>query len=139
MCKYELLKNRLISTVIIVSVIVFTGWVGNIQVFLSILPGYIAMNPLTAINLFLLALAIKATGLTNKSKHVNAVKGIVILLLSVMAVKLSDVYLSTQYNLDKQFFSSKLFGNQMTVPTVFNFVILSFSLLLSCQKHIKVY
>ena len=110
------------------------GWVFNISVFKSILKGYIAMNPLTAVIFILLAIGILSVHKTRFATVRNAI--VTVIILGILLLKVSDLIFLTQFKPDKWLFNDRLHGNQMAVATVLSLILLSLSFYFSTKRSL---
>ena len=83
------------------------------------LTGYISMNPLTAINLILIAIGIL---MINKDSVKSSIisKIIALVVIALMLLVFANIFSFTNFKADKILFNTSLKDNQMSVSTVFN-------------------
>jgi len=125
--------TRTIPQVIIaLSVIVLIGWQFNIAVFKSILPGYIAMSPFTALGFITIALwqllfkrlSDKMTWLTYLLFYILA-----LFVLSLGALRIYDIATDKDYSFNDLFYTNQVRNGLIAPPTAFCFVMLALSML----------
>jgi signal transduction histidine kinase/ActR/RegA family two-component response regulator len=121
---------------IVVGAAALLGWQWNVASLKSVLPGLVAMNPLTA-GCFILA-GLSLIGLRYRADRAtrNTCYGLAALVTMAGVSKLCDLTLDTTWNLDQLFFGSKLGSaeglppNRMAPNTALNFSLVGVSLLI---------
>ena len=119
---------------------VLVGWVFDLERFKRILPGLVAMNPLTALDFMLcgVALAIlREETLPNEARLVARGAAVIVALTALL--KLLDTVLHLDLRLDQFLFHEKLDSepgspNRMAPTTAFNFLLFGLALFLSDLK-----
>ncbi len=120
-----------------VGVLVLVGWTFDLELLKRVVPGFVAMNPLTAITFVLAGAALTIFLRSGPRPAVRyAIRFLALLTIWIGAVKLASLFGgSTSHNIDTWFFTSKLDGgpeampNRMAPNTAINFVIAGFALL----------
>lgn len=123
-------------TVILVAVMVLVGWQFNIEVLKRIVPGLVAMNPLTAVCFILSAISVlllRDYPVTKWKRRLVLVIGC--LVAAVAALVLSRYIWSASFWPDRLFFTDKLNvvgqrPNLMAPNTAFNFILIGSALVL---------
>lgn len=134
--KVALIRKYLSIAVIIIAVTVLFGWVFDLLILKSILSGYISMNPITAVNLILIASGILFIKDGSKS-HQIILRTIAFFVAVLVGLKFADFFLFTEFKPDRLLFSNSLGNNKMAEPTVFNFLFLVTALFfLSIKKEL---
>ncbi len=120
----------LTAVVIFIAVLVLVGWQLHIQSLKSILPQFIAMNPITAVLFILSGIALFFIQEKNSPTYKNIAKGfgVVIMLISILA--LGNVIKVFSFGVDEILYASELHGNKMASGTTFCFLVVGFSFLL---------
>jgi signal transduction histidine kinase len=127
---------RLASTVVIcVGSFVLVGWALDLESLKRVMPGFVAMNPMTA-SLFVCAgLSLAILIQRDVSRNMHVVARILALTVTIVAVtKLMDVAVGWLPNVDQALFDSKLsdvrdqMPNRMAPNTALNFIFVGLSL-----------
>lgn len=121
---------------IVVGALVLYGWAADIEILKRIVPGLVAMNPMTAIGFILLGLSLALLS-TEEPQTARHWIGEALALLATAIGLIKILALSTPINLriDQLLFADKLarsdFGltNQMAPNTAFNFLFLGLALM----------
>jgi hypothetical protein len=117
--------------VCILSLLVIVGWITNISLLKSILPGFQAMNPLAAISFILLSFSLVARThyffSENKKNFLAFILSLSVILIGIVTI----VGYSFNLNLgwDQVFFANSLSGNRIAPNTALNFILLGMSLI----------
>jgi PAS domain S-box-containing protein len=121
---------------ICVGALVLVGWLLDVEVLKRVVPHFVAMNPVTAVDFILagtaLALSIRRDRSPGLSK-ITTVLSVIVLLLGL--IKLIGIAAGWHPNIDEWLFASKLatadepMPNRMAPNTAFNFVLVGLSLL----------
>jgi PAS domain S-box-containing protein len=131
--KLFLIHTYLSFAVIAIALLVLCGWQCNLFILKSIWPEYIAMNPLTAINLILIAIGIL---MINKDSVKSSIisKIIALVVIALMLLVFANIFSFTNFKADKILFNTSLKDNQMSVSTVFNILFLAIALFFSSKR-----
>ena len=129
---------------LVTGLLVLLGWEFDIEILKTILPGLVAMNPMSATCFILIALAIlsiKRNGYSGKHSFIGMTLVLTALLISLscMVTGLMEV----KGGIDHLLYSEKLIDsvrktqNRMAPNTAFNFIIISLALFFLKQKLYK--
>lgn len=126
----------------VIASVVLIGWLLDITLFKSVLPGLVAMNPLTAITFLLSAYALWQFHNTPPSSP-RARRGQVaaLVVIAIAALTLSDMLFGTQFALDRLLFTEKLdlhpdIPNRMAPNTAVSFLVYGIALvMLDYRSH----
>jgi signal transduction histidine kinase len=124
------------ATAICVGTLVLIGWSFNLEQLKRILPGFVAMNPMTA-TLFIIAGTALAMSILQEPFKVRRMftRILSLIIVAVALTKLLDVAVKWLPNVDEVLFGSKLsdihdqLPNRMAPNTALNFVLVGLSLL----------
>lgn len=124
-----------------VGVLVWVGWFCDIDHLKRVVPGFVAMNPMTAALFISAGVSLTIFSLRERSPRLNATaKMLAALVIAAGLTKLADVAFGWLPNVDEFFFTSKLSGSQDRLPnrmapnTAFDFLLIGLSLLtLDCS------
>lgn len=114
--------------VVIVACLVLTGWLLDIELFKSLAPGLVAMNPMTAIAFILSAASLWLVSdpeARSDSRRWSRYLALAVLLIACL--KLADILLGTYIHIDRLLFTEKLDmvsgpqANRMAPNTSLNF------------------
>src|ERR1043166_1029467 len=121
---------------ILVGLLVLAGWFYDVEILKRAFPGFVVMNPLTAV---LFVFAGLGLGLSTRADPTPAIRWVAriaaLLVLLAAGMKLIGLVLHWSWNADQWLFSEKLVGtagelpNRMAPNTAVNFVLISLSLL----------
>jgi PAS domain S-box-containing protein len=116
----------------VAAALALVGWAGNWDALKSIIPGLIAMNPVTALA-FLISVAalwilcgIEA-GPGWRSRHFANLLALIVLLIGLL--RLVGYLMSWQLTLDEWLFRSRLDGNRMAPNTALCFILVALALM----------
>ncbi len=133
---------RLISVAgALVATTTLAGWIFDIPLFTTVLPGYAAMKPITAICFILTAISLWILSGPASSAFLgplakNAARGSALLVVLVALLSLIEIGLNVRLGLDDLFFSKALAVTQTTTPgrmslaTAVNFLLIGLALCL---------
>jgi signal transduction histidine kinase len=120
---------------VIIGLVVLVGWWGDIESLKRTVPGFVAMNPITAVLFILSGVALALAlydGLTPFAKQIRKVLAAIVMGLAIAElIELTGVWHSP---VDEWLFSSKLWDarnalpNRMAPNTAFNFVLAGLAL-----------
>lgn len=122
--------------VIVVAILVLVGWQLNIEVLKRVLPGLVAMNPITAICFILAASAALLLSIHPLSKQRRAIAAVLSSIVGIIGGGIFGRYIwNYDFWPDRLFFADKLdvFGqvpNMMAPRTSLSFLLIGLSLLL---------
>lgn len=114
--------------------LVLAGWLFNIEVLKVVIPGLVAMNPLTAVCFVLTGVSIKLC--TGKGETARLSIGLMSIVLILSMLKLLTFVYKDFPALDDILFHDQLTGNKMAPNTAFNFLMLSLAFLCIRKKNI---
>jgi signal transduction histidine kinase len=115
--------------IIVIGCLTLVGWIFNVEILKSFMPGGVSMNPLSAIAFSLCAAALYIKNKTDHRGSVLATGFLIVVLLFGFSRVLGYLFLSWDPHLDGFLFTSKLGQNKMAPNSAMEFVILSCSLL----------
>lgn len=118
--------------------LVLLGWVLNITVLKSIAPGFISMNPLTAVNFILIGTLIILLNHYKLKAYRALTLLLPIIILIPIILKILDLVLSTSFNPDLILFKNSLGTNKMSEATILSFMIMSVAFLLLNFENISI-
>jgi two-component system NtrC family sensor kinase len=123
----------------IIPILVLAGWQLDIAVLKSIKPGYIEMNPLTAV-LFLLTSAAVLLHHTPADHPARKVVAIVLSLLvtGIAFIKLQGFLSGWDAGVDRFLYESELNGNVMAPNTALSFTLIGLAMLLQFATHRRI-
>lgn len=124
---YHILLRVIAFLLVLECCLVFFGWSFDITVLKSILPGLVAMNPLTALCFLCAGISLLGNRMIRRA--------CASFLLLVGLVKIFDYVLGTNLSLDQVLFSAKLEGNQIAPNTAMEFLFVGAALLLMETKN----
>jgi diguanylate cyclase (GGDEF)-like protein len=104
-------------------VLVLLGWTADVAALKSILPGLVAMNPVTAIAFIALGLALAQLPRARRASELLAWA-----VALIGATKLLSFLGTFEFAIDRLLFASRLGTNQMAPNTAFNFLLLGVAL-----------
>ncbi|HYS54737.1 MAG TPA: EAL domain-containing protein [Thermoanaerobaculia bacterium] len=121
---------------IVVGVLVLYGWSADIEVLKRIVPGLVAMNPMTAIGFILLglSLALLSREQVGKARH-RIGEALAMIASAIGLIKILALMTPINLHIDQLFFADKLGGsdfglpNQMAPNTALNFLLLGLALM----------
>lgn len=121
---------------ICVGLVVLIGWLFDLERLKRVLPGFVAMNPMTA-TLFIIAGTALAMSILRKPSKVRRMltRILSLIVVAVALTKLLDVIVHWLPNVDELLFASKLSNihdqmpNRMAPNTALNFILVGLSLL----------
>ena len=119
------------ALVIIIGLLVLTGWMFNITVLKSILPGLIEMNPATAISFILSAvslLLLYSEQIDKRRRLIGQFFAFAVILIAL--IRLYGYIFGAEIGIDQILFWEHLGDNRMAPNTAFNFCLIGLSLLL---------
>ncbi|HEY4083510.1 MAG TPA: GGDEF domain-containing protein [Burkholderiaceae bacterium] len=105
-----------------VGVVVLIGWMWNIEILRSVIPGLVPMNPVSAICFMLAGVTLFNSGGASARRSPLAV-ACAVLVLCVGALRLLGYVSPLDVRLDRWLFSDRLAGNTMAPNTALNFCI----------------
>jgi signal transduction histidine kinase len=126
---------------IVVGVLVLIGWAAWVTPFMSVMPGLVPMNPLTAICFLLAGGALWVQGKTGAPPWIRRVgRAFAVAVTVAGALRLFGYALGWQAGVDQLLFAEKLkrvafAPNRMAPNTALNFVLLGTGLLVSSARH----
>jgi diguanylate cyclase (GGDEF)-like protein len=116
---------------IAVGVLVLIGWSSNIETLMRILPGLVAMNPITAIGFILLGTSLTLIAHRERSRAAHRLARIFALaVLTIAILKIISLATNVDFHIDQLLFSDRLGTNRMAPNTALNFLLLGIALLL---------
>jgi len=121
-------------------VLVLLGWAYRIALLKSVLPGYVAMNPVTAANFVILA-----AGLLGSRSHPGRARAAGLFVAAVAALKLAELALDSSFTVDQVLFAAELGAlpgappNRMAPNTAVGQLLLGLSIALLGTRLRKVY
>ncbi len=119
-----------IAAMLLIPLMVLTGWVLDIPIIRSVLPGFTPMNPITATCFLLVGIAFLAHRLLKNSSAGRLIlngTGLIVLLVGLlMLIKYMG---GVDLQIDRILFESKLGINRMAVTTSFDFFLLGICLI----------
>jgi PAS domain-containing protein len=116
-----------------IATLVLVGWIFDLEPLKRIVPGLVAMNPLTAMTFLLAATCLwfssSRRGRVAGSARFRLVRGGAVLIAAIGATKLLDVVFGLDLHVDRLLFTAKLSvgsatPNQMAPNTAFNFLLI---------------
>ena len=111
------------------AILVLVGWTADEAILKSIVPGLVAMNPLTAVCFLLTAVAL-ALGARPRSRWAHLVGlGCALVVATIGCTRLMAYVLGWNLPLDRLLFASSLGDNRMAPNTALHFVVLGAALL----------
>src|SRR3989338_2676031 len=124
--------------VIVIGILAEFGWQFDIDFIRNFQPGYIFMNPLTALCFILIGLSIQIILQKKMHKFIWLAQLAGIIVFVVGFASLGAIIFGFDTHIDQLLFGSKLFGNRIAPNTAFNFVFIGISLfLLTKDKYYK--
>jgi PAS domain S-box-containing protein len=115
---------------VVVGGLVLLGWAIHFDLFKRILPGFVAMNPLTALCFMAAGLSLYLQRQPNgKLSNVRTARGLALILIIVSITKLIDQFAGTHIGIDRSLFAGSLDDNQMAPNTAFGFLLTGICLL----------
>jgi len=124
------------ALVICVGILVIAGWCLDVELLKRVVPGFVAMNPATALSFILSGLALALSIQVNRSTAVVSVAKVLSVIVLIMGLaKLIGIAANWHPNVDEWLFAPKLtdaerqMPNRMAPNTAFNFVLVGLSLL----------
>lgn len=136
------IKSRLIGLsrsagilVVLTALLVLAGWQFDVEPLKRVVPGYVAMNPLTAICFLLLGIGLWLQQEPSPTARLVAIL-ISLVVFTLCKLKFISVFMSWDFPLDRLLFQQQLreddynLANRMAPNTAFCFVLASLSLLL---------
>jgi len=112
-------------------VLVLIGWTAGIETLKRIIPGLVAMNPITAIAFILLGAALTLIAHRERSGSAHRVARILALAaLAIAILKIVSFATIIDFHIDQLLFSNRLETNRMAPNTALNFLLLGTALLL---------
>ncbi len=115
--------------VFIIPVLVLTGWQLDIAIFKTVYPGYVAMNPLTAILFIMAGVSLYLVQDKKSAKKLNIARYIGLMIMIIAAIKMIGFNAGLDLEIDKILFAEDLAGNRMAPNTTLNFLLVGLSIL----------
>ena len=123
--------------------LVLLGWIFDLEPLKRIAPGFVAMNPMTAVGFILMAICLWFSAGNNARKRVSQKLTITcsLLVIAMAGTKLAQLCVPWNPGVDELLFASKLGGSATSLPnrmapnTAFNFFLLGSALFLICQDR----
>ncbi|MBL6445558.1 GHKL domain-containing protein [Fulvivirga sp. 29W222] len=126
-------SQYLAYAVIGISVVVLAGWQFNIDIFKRVIPGLVAMNPLTAICFIMSAVSLLL--FYSKKAYVKWGKVVAMSVTTIGSIKVVGMLIGLEYNIDELLFHNKLQAdivventNSMAPNTALCFIIIGLAL-----------
>ena len=116
-----------------VGCLVLAGWTLEVEVLKRIVPGLVAMNPITAVAFVLTGAALLLSGGDREGGRAAA-RGLALVVALVGLLKLAELYLGWNVGVDRLLFPEKLgavgdgLPNRMAPNTAFNFLVVGIAL-----------
>lgn len=127
--KFALFSN---AFVVLVGTLVLFGWASDLTTLKSLVPGFVAMNPATALAFILcgIALWLSRTERPGQATRIPTLVGFCIASIILIAlVRLIGYWFRWDFGIDTLFFHEKLGGNRMPPNTAFNFIVAGIALM----------
>lgn len=142
---YPLYSFKLFSKVtgvvaIILGALVLTGWVSDIIILKSVLPGQVSMNPATAFAFIVAGVSLWLQREEGAVQRRRVAYGCAVVVIMIGLLKLCDYILGWNIGLDQHLFREKLGEtgayppNRMAPNTALNFVLLGIALIITDIK-----
>lgn len=119
---------------LVLSILALTGWMLDIDLLKSSSVAHVYMNPLSAVLFVIISIYIISK---YKQKTPKPALDTIfsILLITIVAFRLSDVYFNTRYNIDRSLFKTTITDNRMSPVAAINFVLIAITLAASESKY----
>jgi len=115
----------------LIPILVLAGWIFGIETLKRVLPGFIEMNPMSAVNFILLGIALAEVRRSSESRRASWLRIVTCAFVAIFAAVMECKYLiGWDAGIDEILFRGSLGTNRMAPNTAANFFFLSLAVLL---------
>ncbi len=125
--------------IILIPFVVLIGWLFNIELFKTILPNMVAMNPTSAVLLILCGFSLYLIQEKNTAQKIKIGKYLGLVITFIACIRLAGFDSMLDSGIDQIIFSDKLKGNRTSPNATINFILIGLSLFLIDFKKEKKY